>query len=195
MKQRRWFTTLALVGVFSILAAACAGDGDGGGGGDGQEIDCATVEFGCVEVGPDEPINLGVAQVISGADQTLGQDQVNGIELALDYRDDTFDGTVPQVLGHDVQTTVEDDGCSAEGGQAAITALVNDPSVVGILGTSCSSGALGVGDTIASEKGVLLFSASNTNPALTAEGTHQPFYARTARSLRDRVRLPRREEP
>lgn len=184
MKQRRWFTTLALVGVFSIVAAACAGDGDGGGGGDGQEIDCATVEFGCVEVGPDDPMNIGVAQVISGADQTLGQDQVNGIELALDYRDGAFDDTVPQVLGHDVETTVEDDGCSAEGGQAAVTALANDPSVVAILGTSCSSGALGVGDTIASEKGVLLFSSSNTNPALTAEGTHQPFYARTAHNDR-----------
>jgi branched-chain amino acid transport system substrate-binding protein len=184
MKQRRWFTTLALVGVFSIVAAACAGDGDGGGGGDGQGIDCATVEFGCVEVGPDEPINIGVSQVISGADATLGQDQVNGLELALDYRDGTFDGTDGTVLDHPVDLTVEDDGCSAEGGQAAITALVNDPSVVGIIGTSCSSGALGVGDTIASEKGVIMISGSNTNPALTAEGTHQPFYARTAHNDR-----------
>ena len=180
MKHRRWFTTLALVGVFSIIAAGCAGDEPGGGG----EVDCNTVEFGCVQVGADEPINLGVSQVISGADATLGQDQVNGINLALDHRDGTFDGTNGTVLGHQVKTTVEDDGCSAEGGQAAIQALVADESVVGIIGTSCSSGALGVGDTIASEKGVLLFSASNTNPALTAEGTHQTFYARTAHNDR-----------
>ena len=180
MKHRRWFTTLALVGVFSIIAAGCAGDEPGAAG----EVDCTTVEFGCVEVGADDPINLGVSQVISGADATLGQDQVNGINLALDYRDGTFDGTNGTVLGHQVKTTVEDDGCSAEGGQAAIQALVADESVVGIIGTSCSSGALGVGDTIASEKGVLLFSSSNTNPALTAEGTHQPFYARTAHNDR-----------
>jgi branched-chain amino acid transport system substrate-binding protein len=180
MKHRRWFTTLALVGVFSIVAAGCADDGGTGTG----DVDCATVEFGCVEVGADDPINLGVSQVISGADATLGQDQVNGIELALDYRDGTFDGTNGQVLGHDVTTTVEDDGCTAEGGTAAVGALVADPSVVGIIGTSCSSGALGVGDTIASDKGVLLFSASNTNPALTSEGTHQPFYARTAHNDR-----------
>jgi branched-chain amino acid transport system substrate-binding protein len=180
MKHRRWFTTLALVGVFSIIAAGCAGDETGDTGG----VDCNTVEFGCVEVGADEPINIGVSQVISGADATLGQDQVNGINLALDYRDDAFDDTNGTVLGHQVKTTVEDDGCSAEGGQAAIQALVADQSVVGIIGTSCSSGALGVGDRLASEKGVLLFSSSNTNPALTAEGTHEPFYARTAHNDR-----------
>ena len=183
MKQRRWFTTLALVAVLSIVAAACADDG-GAGDGDGEGVDCATVEFGCVEVGADDPINIGVAQVISGADATLGQDQVNGIELALDYRDGTFDGTNGTVLDHEVETTVEDDGCSAEGGTAATTALAADTSIVGVLGTSCSSGALGVGDTILSEKGILLFSSSNTNPALTAEGTHQPFYARTAHNDR-----------
>ncbi|HEX6399655.1 MAG TPA: branched-chain amino acid ABC transporter substrate-binding protein, partial [Actinomycetota bacterium] len=181
MKHRRWFATLALVSVFSIVAAACADDGGGDSGGD---VDCATVEFGCVEVGADDPINVGVAQVISGADSTLGQDQVNGIELALDYRDDALDGTDGEVLGHAVTLTVEDDGCSADGGQAAAQALAADESVVGVIGTSCSSGALGVGDTIASEKGVILISGSNTNPALTSEGTHQPFYARTAHNDR-----------
>jgi branched-chain amino acid transport system substrate-binding protein len=183
MKHRRWFSTLALVGVFSIVAAACADDGGTGADGDG-DVDCATIEFGCVEVGAEDPINIGVAQVISGADATLGQDQVNGIELALDYRDGTFDGTDGTVLDHAVELSVEDDGCSAEGGQAAATALAADTSIVGVIGTSCSSGALGVGDTIMSEKGILLFSGSNTNPALTAEGTHQPFYARTAHNDR-----------
>jgi ABC-type branched-subunit amino acid transport system substrate-binding protein len=130
MKHRRWFATLAAVSVFTIVAAACADDsGDNGDNAGG--VDCATVEFGCVEVAAGDPINIGVAQVISGTDSTLGQDQVNGIELALDHLDGTFDDTDGQVLGHDVTTTVEDDGCSADGGQTAITALVNDPSVVG----------------------------------------------------------------
>ena len=31
--------------------------------------------------------------MISGADAALGQDQVSRIELALDYKDGTFDGT------------------------------------------------------------------------------------------------------
>lgn len=183
MKHRRWFATLALVSVFSIVAAACAddggGDGDGGGG-----VDCATVEFGCVEVGPDAPINVGVAQVITGPDQSLGTDQVFGARLAVDYYDGTFDGQDGTIMGHPVELTVEDEGCSAEGGQAAATALAADTSIVGVIGTSCSSAALGVADTILGEKGVLLFSGSNTNPALTAEGTHNAFYARTAHNDR-----------
>ena len=182
MKQPRSFTTLALVAVLSIVAAACADD-DGGTGDDGG-VDCATVEFGCVEVGADDPINVGVAQVIAGADQSLGVDQVNGIELAVDHLDGAFDGTNGQVLGHDVELTVEDEGCTAEGGQAAATALAADTSIVGVLGTSCSSAALGVADEIFSEEGITIISGSNTNPALTAEGTHQPFYARTAHNDR-----------
>ncbi|HEX5937818.1 MAG TPA: branched-chain amino acid ABC transporter substrate-binding protein [Actinomycetota bacterium] len=182
MKQRRWFTTLALVAVLSIVAAACADD-DGAGDGDGG-VDCATVEFGCVEVGPDDPINIGVAQVISGADANLGDDQVNGIELAVDHRDGEFDGTDGTLLDHPIELTIEDDGCTAEGGQAAATALSADTSIVGVIGTSCSSGALGVADTIFSEKGITIISGSNTNPALTAEGTHQPYYLRTAHNDR-----------
>jgi branched-chain amino acid transport system substrate-binding protein len=181
MKHRRWFATVAAVSVFSIVAAACADDSGSDGTG---EVDCATVEFGCVEVGAEDPINVGVSQVITGADQTLGQDQVNGLELALDHRDGTFDGTNGRVLGHDVELTVEDDGCSADGGAAAAQALVADESIVGVIGTSCSSGALGVMDTVMSDKGVIMISGSNTNPALTAEGTHQPFYARTAHNDR-----------
>jgi branched-chain amino acid transport system substrate-binding protein len=185
MRKPRWFAVVTLLGALSLVAAACAEEeGGGGGGGGGGGVDCATVEFGCVEVGPDDPINIGVAQVISGADATLGQDQVNGINLALDYRDGTFDETNGTVLDHAVELTVEDDGCTAEGGQAAATALAADTSVVAVIGTSCSSGSLGVADTIFSEKGIIQMSASNTNPALTAEGTHQPFYTRTAHNDR-----------
>jgi branched-chain amino acid transport system substrate-binding protein len=37
-----------------------------------------------------------------------------------------------------------------------------------------------VADTVLSDKGILLISPSNTNPGLTSEEAHQPFYARTA---------------
>src|ERR687891_858992 len=131
MKHRIWFRALALGAVLTIVATACAGDDDGDTGTGG--VDCATVDFGCVEVGANDPINIGVSQVISGADATLGQDQVNGIELAVDHRDDAFDATPGQVLEHDVLLTVEDDGCSAEGGTAAAQALSADESIVGVI--------------------------------------------------------------
>ena len=168
MKHRIWFKALALVAVLTIVATACADDSGGGDGGTGAgEVDCATVEFGCVEVGADEPINLGAAQVISGADASLGQDQVNALELALDYLDGTFDQTNGTLLDHPVELTVEDELCSADGGQTAGTALAADTSIVAVVGTSCSSAALGVADTILGDKGITLISGSNTSPALT----------------------------
>jgi branched-chain amino acid transport system substrate-binding protein len=185
MKHRGWFKAFALVAVLSVVAAACASDDGGGGGGGGAgEVDCATVEFGCVEVGADEPINVGLAQSISGADADLGQDQVFGAQLAVDYLDGTFDQTDGTLLDHPVKLSIEDETCSAEGGQAAGTALAADASIVGVIGTSCSSAALGVADTILGDKGILLFSGSNTSPALTDPELHNPFYARTAHNDR-----------
>jgi branched-chain amino acid transport system substrate-binding protein len=185
MKHRTWLKAFALVAVLSMVASACAGDDEEpGGNGNGGDVDCATVEFGCVEVGADEPINLGAAQVISGADQTLGVDQVNAIELAIDHLDGEFDQTDGTLLDHPVNLTVEDELCSADGGQTAGTALAADASIVAVIGTSCSSAALGVADTILGDKGITLISGSNTSPALTDPELHNPFYARTAHNDR-----------
>jgi branched-chain amino acid transport system substrate-binding protein len=186
MQQRRWLTMIALVSVLAMVGAACSDSSSTGttDTGDGTTGDCSSDEFGCVEVASGDPINLGTLMVTSGADQTLGIDSLNGVKLAIDHLDGAFDQTDGQILGHDVKLTNEDDLCSAEGGQAGGTALAADESIVAVIGTSCSSAALGVADTILSDKGILLFSSSNTNPALTAEGTHQPFYARTAHNDR-----------
>ena len=186
MKQRRWLATFAGLVALTLVAAGCEEDtATTPGATDGGEIDCATVEFGCVEVAEGEPVNIGTLLAITGADSTLGLDSQHGVELAADYwGDETFDATFGQVAGHDITFTHEDDLCSAEGGQAGATALAADESIVAVIGTSCSSAALGVADTILSEAGILLFSSSNTNPALTSEEAHQPFYARTAHNDR-----------
>jgi branched-chain amino acid transport system substrate-binding protein len=192
MKKRKLFALLAVLGALSLVAAACSNDEDGGGttGGEtgttgatsvtGGAVDCASDPFGCVEVAAGEPIHLASLLAISGDVAFLGTDSNNGITLAIDNLDGTMDGTPGQLLGHDVELQQEDDGCSAEGGQAGATALAADPSIVAVIGTSCSSSALGVADTILSDKGILLFSPSNTNPGLTSEEAHQPFYFRTA---------------
>lgn len=184
MKHRRWLSTIALIAVLGLVAAACAKKEEGGGGGGGNAVDCSADPFGCVTVAKGEPIRLGSLLAISGSTATLGTDSNHGVELAIDYLDGAFDATPGQLLGHDVTLQQEDDGCSAEGGQAGATALAADPSIVAVIGTSCSSAALGVADTILGDKGILLFSPSNTNPGLTSEEAHQPFYARTAHNDR-----------
>ena len=65
--------------------------------------------LGCVEIGPEDPLWLASALVISGPNSDLGLDEQNGMELAIDFRE--------QLLGHTIELQAEDDGCSAEGGQ------------------------------------------------------------------------------
>jgi branched-chain amino acid transport system substrate-binding protein len=184
MKHRIWLKAFALVAVLSIVAAACAGDEGTGNGTGAGDVDCATVEFGCAEVGADDPITIGTLLSISGDTAGLGTDSNHGVELAIDNLDDSLDGTPGQLLGHDVEIQQEDDLCSAEGGQSGGTALANDPAIVAVIGTTCSSSALGVADKITSDKGILMVSPSNTGPTLTDPESHQPFYARTAHNDR-----------
>jgi branched-chain amino acid transport system substrate-binding protein len=191
MKNRKYFAMLALLGALMLVAAACGDDegGETGGGGGtsatGGAVDCDADEFGCIEVQAGEPFLLGGILTISADTAYLGTDAQHGVELAIDYLDGTFDATPGQLLGHDVEFQVEDETgtagvCSNDGGQAAATAISAVPDVVAVIGTSCSSAALGVADQIMSDKGILLVSPSNTNPGLTSEEAHEPFYARTA---------------
>jgi len=134
-----------------------------------------TDALGCVTVAPGEPIHLAYALVISGPDETLGIDSRNGAEVAIAMKG--------QVLGHDVKFTGEDDGCSAEGGQAAGTKLAADPTIVAIIGTSCSSAAR-VAMPLISQAGMVMISGSNTAVDLTVAGNanNYPGYLRTAHS-------------
>lgn len=132
-----------------------------------------TDSIGCVDIAPDEPIHIAYAMVISGPDETLGIDSRTGVEVAVELKG--------QVLGHDIQLTGEDEGCSAEGGQAAGTKLAADPTIVAVIGTSCSSAAR-VAVPLLSDAGFVIISASNTAPDLTREGdpNQHPGYLRTA---------------
>ena len=141
MKNRKYLAMVALLGALMLVAAAC-GDDDGGetGGGGGTSatggaVDCASDEFGCVEIAAGDPIQLASLLSITGETAYLGTDSNHGVELAIDFLDDTFDATPGQLLGHDVTLQQEDDGCSAEGGQAGATALAANPDIVAVIGT------------------------------------------------------------
>jgi branched-chain amino acid transport system substrate-binding protein len=175
MKKHK-FVWLTMFAALSLVMAACAGDEPAKKGKQPADGDpCAADEFGCVEIAEGDPIQIGTLLVISGENASLGQDSQNGAVLAMDFRD-----TPGEIAGHPVEFNHQDDGCSAEGGQAGATALAAEPQIVAVIGTSCSSAALGVADTILSDAGIVLISPSNTGPALTDPATHQPFYLRTA---------------
>ena len=79
--------------------------------------------LGCVAIGPDEPVSIGVIESLTGEVAILGKEQVRGLELALDRRQG-------RILGHAVELRIEDTGCRPEGGANAALRIVSDPAVV-----------------------------------------------------------------
>ena len=163
--SKRLFTLVSLLVAAAMLLAACGA----------PKPEC-TDAIGCVEVAKGEPIHFSYAMVISGPDATLGTDSRNGAEIAIDDKGG-------KLLGHDIKFDGEDDQCSAEGGQAAGTKLAADPTIVAIIGTSCSSAAR-VAMPLWSQAGFTVISSSNTAPDLTTAGNenNHPGYLRTAHS-------------
>lgn len=146
----------ALLVAFAMLAAACGDSGDTtttAGGGDDP--------LGYIEVQPGESIQIRAHQAISGPAESLGTDQVRGVDLAIaDFGD---------IHGFSVDRGVaEDDLCSAEGGQAGAQAIVAQGNVVAVIGTTCS-GAQRAAMPVYSAAGMVLFSGSNTAPNLTSD--------------------------
>jgi branched-chain amino acid transport system substrate-binding protein len=158
--SKRLFALLATLMVASMLLAACGG----------PAFECSDA-IGCVDIAPDEPIHIAYMLTISGATAFLGEDSQGAIEIAIDDRGG-------ELLGHPISLTGEDSLCSAEGGQTAATKVAADPTIIGVIGTNCSSAATAAMPTI-SGAGLVMLSPSNTAPALTLEGeTWQPGYYR-----------------
>ncbi len=180
-KYMRWSGMLV---VLMLILAACQ-SGDGGSSsepsagesdppasqGGGGAADCDADEFGCIELAEGDPIVIGTALVLTGANETLGLDSQYGAQVANELR--------PEIAGHEVEFNFQDDGCSTEGGTAAARALVSEENIAGVIGTSCSSAGIPAAEILSAE-GIMLVSASNTAPSLTAPDTHEAFYARTA---------------
>ena len=169
----------SLVAILLMLSACAAPAATPGGstaaGGSASTLEC-TDAIGCVTVAPDEPIRIAYMLTISGATASLGDDSRGAIQIAIDDQG--------QLLGHDIDLVGEDSGCSAEGGQTAAQKVAADKSIVGVIGTSCSSAAAAALPTL-SQAGLVLISPSNTAPSLTNDdkangGLWQPGYYRTA---------------
>jgi len=161
--SKRILGIVSILMIGSMLLAAC-----------GPKAYTCTDPIGCVTIAPNDPVHIAYAMVISGADATLGVDSRNGAEIAVDDKGG-------KVLDHTILFDGQDEGCSAEGGQAAGTKLAADPTIIAIIGTSCSSAAR-VAMPLWSKAGFTVISASNTAPDLTEAGNQNnyPGYLRTA---------------
>ena len=176
-RMRKLSGARRLLAVSLLLVAAC------GGSSTPADSQAEPVEFqagplGAVAVAPGDRIQIRSLNSISGDIAFLGIPNQRGVEMAIaDYG---------PVAGREVSMgTPLDDLCSPDGGQAAAQATVADPTVVGLIGTTCSSAAVAAAPLI-SDAGMVMIAPSNTSPALTSDlaGTagesYQPGYYRTA---------------
>jgi branched-chain amino acid transport system substrate-binding protein len=134
--------------------------------------------LGCVSYPEGEPVHLASALALSGPLSWLGIDELRGIEIAL-----VDHGTV---FGRNVALRNEDSDCSPAGGAAAAQTIVSDPSIMAVVGTSCSSAASEAAPII-SAAGYSMVSPSNTAPYLTDPAAPIPGYYRTAWNDRDQA--------
>jgi len=181
MKLVNKFNLLAMLLALSLVLAACpapaadAGEGDAGEG-DAEAAGGCEDELGCVEVAEGDTINIAGMLSASGPVAFLGEDSQGGIEIAIAERS--------EIMGYELNLTIEDSTCNAEGGQTAAQKVAADPSIVGVVGTNCS-GAAAAALPVLSEAGLVLISPSNTSPWLTNPdpddgGLWAPGYYRTA---------------
>ncbi|MDP3046946.1 MAG: ABC transporter substrate-binding protein, partial [Chloroflexota bacterium] len=150
--KRLFALVLVLVTVASMVAGC-------GGAAAPAKFECKD-KLGCIDIGPNDPVHIAYAFVTSGSDSTLGLDTKYGAELAIDDKGG-------KVLGHAIKFDGQDSGCSAEGGQAAGTKIAADKTIVGVIGTNCSSEARAAQPMILTQAGLSMISPSNTAPDLT----------------------------
>jgi branched-chain amino acid transport system substrate-binding protein len=150
-----------LLALASLILAACGG----------STFECQD-SLGCVSYAEGEPVRLASALVISGPNTDLGTDSQYGVEIAIDFKG--------EIMGHSIELQAEDDGCNAEGGQTAGQKIVSDPTIIAVVGTSCSGAGVPMAEVI-SEAGYAMVSPSNTAPSLTdPDQAWKSGYLRTA---------------
>jgi branched-chain amino acid transport system substrate-binding protein len=171
----RRFVALGLaLGLVGAGATACGGESTGS-----TADECA--RSACIEIGPEEPIRLGALLWLATVEDETGRDSLRGVELAVDYLDWELDGIDGDLLGHPVRIATADDGCDPVAGSVGAERIIaGGTGLIGAIGTTCSSSALGAADGVFAAAGLPLISPSNTAPALTEPGTHATTYFRTA---------------
>ena len=130
--------------------------------------------IGCVAIKKGQPIHVAYWMVVAGGDSSLGIDTRRGVEIAIQDKGG-------KLMGYPIKLSGQDEGCNAEGGQAAATKLASDPTIVAAIGSNCSSAAR-PGAPILWKQGIPTVSPSNTAPYLTdpKRGKEYDGYLRTA---------------
>jgi len=130
-----------------------------------------TLSPAALRFSPGDPVRIGY---LLWETHPLGIDMKRAMEIAIA----DFGG---EIHGHPFELTGFDSECNELAAQRGAQILVRDDSVVGILGTTCSRGALRAAPIVTDGDRVMV-SASNTSPELTAPDSRLAGYFRTVPS-------------
>ena len=141
----RWAALLGLALVLIVSVVACDSNGDGG---------------------EDQPFRIGVMDSVTGPGQSYGTVLVQAKQMAVDEINagGGIDGRMLELI-------VEDSKCNAQDSITAYNKLTDVDGIKIILGTSCSGAMLGAAP-LAGEDGVVMLSASATNPDIADAGDY-----------------------
>jgi len=126
--------------------------------------------LGCVSIASGENVRMAALLTLSGPDSPYGIDALRGVEIAISEK--------IEIAGHVIELIPVDDLCTAEGGTQGATQIAGDPQMVGVIGSTCSSGSVPAAK-ILTENGMLMISPSSTAPSLTNPQEHQAGFFRT----------------
>lgn len=132
--------------------------------------------LGTIAIAAGDPVAIGGWGALDGTLAGTTEEWLNAADLAIARQGGTL-------AGHELRLLRVDAGCSQEGGAAAATQLVADPSVVALLGATCSDETVG-GIGAVSGAGLTTISPSNTRASFTVadRGPELAGYLRTATS-------------
>ena len=113
-----------------------------------------------------EPYVIGAMDAVTGIGESYGTVIVQAKQMAVDDIN-----AAGGINGHPLQLIIADSKCSGQDGITAYRKLTDTDGVKIILGTTCS-GAMLAAAPLAEEDGVVLFSASATNPDIADAGDY-----------------------
>ena len=112
-------------------------------------------------------IAIGAFIGLSGDVKAYGESQKKGIDLAVqEINDSAYLGT-----GKQLKAVIVDAGGSADKAKEAITKLINEDKVCGLIGPTLSSQAF-QSDPVAQKAGIPVIAISNTVPGITEMGDY-----------------------
>ncbi|HEY5904050.1 MAG TPA: hypothetical protein VIU39_15975, partial [Anaerolineales bacterium] len=119
MKRPLIQTTIVLI-ILSLILPGC----------NAKPLTCDD-PLGCIPVGSQQPVRLAALLTLNGPESPYGIDALRGVEIAVAKQ--------KEVAGHAIELVKVDDMCSEEGGTSGAQQIAADTSIVGVIGTACSS--------------------------------------------------------